>query len=160
MSDEEYPYYDNVNFNQDQDLGQYINDYELGNTSQHISQRQQQMPIQQVQGQALPYYSGRRTFQNPEIYAHLQKPLDSNECAICSEDFRSIPEGCSQADVGKISSLSCRHIFHKHCLDRWTATGQNKCPSCREQYDPTVSRFGSKKKRSRSNKKRSHSKKK
>jgi hypothetical protein len=44
------------------------------------------------------------------------------QCLICLDDY--VPE----ADL---RLLSCKHAFHKSCVDQWLQTGKNNCPACR-----------------------------
>jgi hypothetical protein len=46
------------------------------------------------------------------------------QCLICLEDYN--PEE-------DLRLLTCRHVFHKECVDRWLETGRNNCPACRSQ---------------------------
>ena len=35
--------------------------------------------------------------------------------------------------------MTCRHAFHKDCVDKWLETGKNNCPACRSRvcrYSP------------------------
>ena len=45
-----------------------------------------------------------------------------------------MPDGWTFADV------TCRHAFHKGCLDEWLQKGKNNCPVCRSRvgfpFDP------------------------
>jgi len=43
-------------------------------------------------------------------------------CLICLDDY--VPE----ADL---RLLSCKHAFHKTCVDQWLQIGKNNCPACR-----------------------------
>ncbi|KAA1473861.1 hypothetical protein DENSPDRAFT_882348 [Dentipellis sp. KUC8613] len=47
-----------------------------------------------------------------------------DRCLICLEDY--VPED-------EIRLMSCRHAFHKACVDQWLETGRNNCPACRSQ---------------------------
>lgn len=29
--------------------------------------------------------------------------------------------------------MTCRHAFHKTCVDKWLETGRNNCPACRSK---------------------------
>lgn len=42
-------------------------------------------------------------------------------CAICLEDARP-------GDQFRV--LTCRHAFHKACIDRWLTQERNSCPVC------------------------------
>ncbi|KAK2636586.1 hypothetical protein Ddye_031378 [Dipteronia dyeriana] len=44
------------------------------------------------------------------------------ECCVCLSGF--------QADE-KVSELSCKHFFHKGCLDKWFDNNHTTCPLCR-----------------------------
>ena len=49
-----------------------------------------------------------------------------DECPICLDCMDSgIPESL------KVST--CKHTFHKKCIDSWIDTAQWKCPICRQQ---------------------------
>ncbi|KAH7885165.1 hypothetical protein F5I97DRAFT_1810997 [Phlebopus sp. FC_14] len=54
-------------------------------------------------------------------------------CLICLDDYT--PEE-------DLRVLSCRHVFHRGCVDRWLETGRNNCPACRSKvctYNATPS---------------------
>ncbi|KAK1578655.1 hypothetical protein Q3G72_032040 [Acer saccharum] len=44
------------------------------------------------------------------------------ECCVCLSGF--------QADE-EVSELSCKHFFHKGCLDKWFDNNHTTCPLCR-----------------------------
>lgn len=43
-------------------------------------------------------------------------------CLICLDEYD--PED-------DIRVMTCRHAFHKSCVDKWLHTGRNNCPACR-----------------------------
>jgi hypothetical protein len=45
-----------------------------------------------------------------------------DRCLICLDDY---------ADEDDIRVMTCRHAFHKGCVDEWLQTGKNNCPACR-----------------------------
>ncbi|KAF8874636.1 hypothetical protein CPB84DRAFT_1853542 [Gymnopilus junonius] len=58
---------------------------------------------------------------------HLEKQgqVASNcldRCLICLDDYDA---------EDPIRIMSCRHAFHKGCVDEWLQTGRNNCPACR-----------------------------
>ena len=46
------------------------------------------------------------------------------QCLICLDDYE--PEH-------DIRVMSCRHAFHKDCVDKWLQVGRNNCPACRSK---------------------------
>jgi len=44
------------------------------------------------------------------------------DCSICLEKVRN--DGCK---------TSCKHHFHKKCLNTWKNIGKNTCPNCRSK---------------------------
>lgn len=44
------------------------------------------------------------------------------ECTVCLTEFK--PEGV-------INHLSCGHVFHKNCLEKWLKYRNLTCPNCR-----------------------------
>ncbi|CAI9756122.1 unnamed protein product [Fraxinus pennsylvanica] len=44
------------------------------------------------------------------------------ECAVCL---------CRIDEGDEIRELSCNHLFHRVCLDRWLGCGHMTCPLCR-----------------------------
>lgn len=36
--------------------------------------------------------------------------------------------------------MTCRHAFHKDCVDKWLQTGKNNCPACRSTVSVFVMR--------------------
>ncbi|KAG6529797.1 hypothetical protein ZIOFF_012011 [Zingiber officinale] len=50
-------------------------------------------------------------------------------CAVCLSEFEP---------ADKVRRMSdCRHIFHRHCVDRWLEHGQCTCPLCRAPLFPS-----------------------
>jgi len=45
-------------------------------------------------------------------------------CLICLDDYEQDDD---------LRLLSCRHVFHKLCVDRWLEQGRNNCPACRSK---------------------------
>ncbi|TFK69550.1 hypothetical protein BDN72DRAFT_897220 [Pluteus cervinus] len=48
----------------------------------------------------------------------------TERCLICLDDYD--PED-------DVRVMSCRHAFHKSCVDTWLQTGKNNCPACRSR---------------------------
>ncbi|OKL57072.1 hypothetical protein UA08_07593 [Talaromyces atroroseus] len=50
---------------------------------------------------------------------------ETERCLICLSDYEAAEE------VRQLTS--CKHIYHKECIDQWLTTGRNSCPLCRGQ---------------------------
>lgn len=50
-----------------------------------------------------------------------------NDCSVCLSEFQ--PES-------NINYLSCGHIFHKSCLEKWMDYSKVTCPLCRTPFLP------------------------
>jgi len=50
-----------------------------------------------------------------------------DRCLICLDDY-----GLEE----DIRVMTCRHAFHKGCVDKWLETGRNNCPACRSRGVP------------------------
>ncbi|KAH8077028.1 hypothetical protein BXZ70DRAFT_902494 [Cristinia sonorae] len=48
----------------------------------------------------------------------------TDRCLICLDDYE--PEN-------DVRVMSCRHAFHKDCVDKWLQVGRNNCPACRSK---------------------------
>jgi len=61
-----------------------------------------------------------------EQYAKDAKvaPNCLDRCLICLDDYE--PED-------DLRLLSCKHAFHKSCVDQWLQIGKNNCPACRSK---------------------------
>ncbi|KAI0345673.1 hypothetical protein BDW22DRAFT_1481899 [Trametopsis cervina] len=46
----------------------------------------------------------------------------TDRCLVCLDDYEQEDE---------VRVLSCRHAFHKDCVDKWLQVGRNNCPACR-----------------------------
>ncbi|RDX93925.1 putative E3 ubiquitin-protein ligase XERICO, partial [Mucuna pruriens] len=53
--------------------------------------------------------------------------LPQHECCVCLTKFE--PES-------EINSLSCGHLFHKVCLEKWLDYWNITCPLCRTPFMP------------------------
>ncbi|EIN12470.1 hypothetical protein PUNSTDRAFT_141167 [Punctularia strigosozonata HHB-11173 SS5] len=51
-----------------------------------------------------------------------------DRCLICLDDY---------AETDELRLMTCRHTFHKDCVDKWMQTGRNNCPACRGKGVPT-----------------------
>ena len=59
-----------------------------------------------------------------KLYKTLEKPGET--CSICLDDFD---------DHDEVRELSCKHFYHKKCLDTWATTHGN-CPLCKTTIRP------------------------
>ncbi|PPQ69306.1 hypothetical protein CVT24_001672 [Panaeolus cyanescens] len=59
-----------------------------------------------------------------ETYRDKGKVSDNcmDRCLICLDDYQ--PED-------DVRLMTCRHAFHKMCVDEWLQKGRNNCPACR-----------------------------
>lgn len=53
----------------------------------------------------------------------------TERCLICLDDY---------APEGSVRLMSCKHAFHKDCVDKWLQVGRNNCPACRTKGVSTV----------------------
>lgn len=49
----------------------------------------------------------------------------TTECSIC----------CTECSNDQLTTLSCSHTFHTHCIDTWDVMGNNTCPMCRAVFE-------------------------
>lgn len=47
------------------------------------------------------------------------------ECCVCL---------CKFGEEEEVSELSCKHFFHRKCLDKWFDNHHSTCPLCRSIY--------------------------
>jgi len=45
-------------------------------------------------------------------------------CLICLDNYEPDDD---------LRLLSCRHAYHRNCVDRWLKEGRNSCPACRNR---------------------------
>ena len=57
----------------------------------------------------------------PEV-SFVDVKTDEKSCSICMDDFE--PDS-------KLRTITCAHLFHTHCLDKWLSENSYKCPICR-----------------------------
>lgn len=60
-----------------------------------------------------------------------QTPEDEELCSICLDTYT--PEYCTLEQHGPKVPISCKHIFHKNCINEWFATQEPEktCPLCK-----------------------------
>ncbi|KZV46357.1 hypothetical protein F511_07909 [Dorcoceras hygrometricum] len=63
--------------------------------------------------------------QTPAIF--MSDSCPEQECAICLMEF--VPDT-------EVNCLSCGHIFHKLCLEKWLKYWNTTCPLCRDYMIP------------------------
>ena len=56
------------------------------------------------------------------------------QCLICLEDYQTDDD---------LRLMSCKHAYHKECVDRWLQVGRNNCPACRTKVRPLPSMLSS-----------------
>jgi len=53
--------------------------------------------------------------------------INHQSCSICLEDWTN--------DDNLIILSKCYHYYHSKCLDQWSLTGNNECPTCLQTID-------------------------
>ncbi|TDL22093.1 hypothetical protein BD410DRAFT_788775 [Rickenella mellea] len=70
--------------------------------------------------------SGLETFKAHQIQLYeAEGKIASNcveKCLVCLDDYAADDD---------LRLMSCKHAFHKQCVDKWLETGRNNCPACR-----------------------------
>lgn len=49
----------------------------------------------------------------------------NGDCSVCL---------CRLKDEEEVSELSCKHFFHKKCLEKWFENQHRTCPLCRSTF--------------------------
>ncbi|OCH91123.1 hypothetical protein OBBRIDRAFT_834473 [Obba rivulosa] len=77
--------------------------------------------------------SGLQIFKSTDLQAFEKEgKVASNcvdRCLICLDDYDTDDE---------LRLMSCKHAFHKDCVDKWLQVGRNNCPACRSKGVSTV----------------------
>ncbi|KAK0417937.1 hypothetical protein QR680_013288 [Steinernema hermaphroditum] len=68
---------------------------------------------------------------------------DDDSCGICRMPFDACCVDCKvPGDECPVVSGVCTHMFHIHCIERWTDSQQNnstevraRCPLCRQPWE-------------------------
>lgn len=75
------------------------------------------------------------TTQYKSLRHHDDTTSASSSCSSCSENLAIAVECCvclcKFEPEEEVSELSCRHFFHKGCLDKWFHNKRSTCPLCR-----------------------------
>lgn len=58
----------------------------------------------------------------PDPFSSIVAHGSGFQCLVCLDDYEPEEE---------VRVMSCRHAFHKNCVDKWLTTGRNNCPACR-----------------------------
>ncbi|KAI3505334.1 hypothetical protein L1887_27424 [Cichorium endivia] len=61
-------------------------------------------------------------------FAHRHGGSEKPACSVCLD--------CIDATHLIRELLTCKHVFHRECLDRWVDEGQVTCPLCRSMLLP------------------------
>lgn len=71
-------------------------------------------------------------------------PSDERACHICTETYGATTVGFTAINVSSEPPmrLTCGHVFGKHCITTWLATGTT-CPICRREFSEQYVRRGS-----------------
>lgn len=68
---------------------------------------------------------------------HWKIEDDTNDsCIICLLSYESPCSNCKI--LGKTCPLikgKCKHIYHKHCVEKWLAEGKDECTLCRRKWE-------------------------
>ncbi|KAL2503781.1 RING-type domain-containing protein [Abeliophyllum distichum] len=56
------------------------------------------------------------------VYRRNHLESDFEECAICLSEF-------VEGEKGR--ELECKHMFHRHCVEKWLQEYKATCPLCR-----------------------------
>lgn len=65
----------------------------------------------------------------------------SGKSKTAKKTARKIPDICSICHgkmIKNITQLSCKHKFHKECIQKWFDRGNNTCPLCRKVNIPAM----------------------
>ncbi|CAI9775174.1 unnamed protein product [Fraxinus pennsylvanica] len=74
-----------------------------------------------------PEYIDDLTIPSYENYNHEECGDSSVECAVCL---------CRIDDWDEVIELSCNHLYHRVCLERWLGYGHRTCSLCRYNLKP------------------------
>eukprot|EP00758_Cryptobia_borreli_P013539 Tbor_TRINITY_DN5845_c0_g1::TRINITY_DN5845_c0_g1_i1::g.6520::m.6520/K03358/APC11; anaphase-promoting complex subunit 11 len=61
---------------------------------------------------------------------------DDEVCGICRLLYTDSCPNCKiPGDDCPLATGKCRHTFHIHCIEQWTAKQKLDCPLCRQVWD-------------------------
>ena len=73
--------------------------------------------------------------QNQDQEEEDQSPPEEEEEPTCPICFEPLSQPSPNGDIRTYTS-PCHHTFHQSCINGWTATNTNTCPSCRQPSLP------------------------
>ncbi|TRM56913.1 hypothetical protein BD626DRAFT_227586 [Schizophyllum amplum] len=97
----------------------------LGSRAATVSKEQiEKSELTVVKAKDLVVWTPKEGEKEPEVDTAVTAVRDSciERCLICLDSYEAEDE---------VRVMSCRHAFHKNCVDTWMETGKNNCPFCR-----------------------------
>ncbi|TBU27067.1 hypothetical protein BD311DRAFT_666225 [Dichomitus squalens] len=116
------------------DIGYYPPNHHMVTGSDNLDSYEALWELAELLGQVKPPVATREDIDNSGLQIIKATELDQFEqqgkvasncverCLICLDDYS--PEE-------DLRLMTCKHVFHRDCVDKWLQVGRNNCPACR-----------------------------
>ncbi|RPD54681.1 hypothetical protein L227DRAFT_511280 [Lentinus tigrinus ALCF2SS1-6] len=114
--------------------GYYPPNHHMVTGSDNLDSYEALWELAELLGQVKPPVATREDIENSGLQIIKSSELEDYEregklasncverCLICLDDYDADDE---------LRLMTCKHAFHKQCVDRWLQVGRNNCPACR-----------------------------
>ncbi|KAI0689416.1 hypothetical protein C8T65DRAFT_746191 [Cerioporus squamosus] len=114
--------------------GYYPPNHHMVTGSDNLDSYEALWELAELLGQVKPPVATREDIDNSGLQIIKSRELEQYEregkvasncverCLICLDDYDAEDD---------LRLMTCKHAFHKDCVDRWLQVGRNNCPACR-----------------------------